>query len=91
MLINIPDEVANQLETLARERGVAVGELLQTLMTHYAAPAGYASLADLAQTARDAGIASAQPVDTAAKSREILKTEYADYLKRRANDDSNRH
>ena len=43
----------------------------------------WGSLADMAQNARQAGLASAQPVDTAARSREILNAEYADDLKRR--------
>ena len=40
-------------------------------------------LANMAQNARQAGLASAQPADTAARSREILNAEYADNLKRR--------
>ena len=43
----------------------------------------WGSLANMAQNARQAGLASAQPVDTAARSREILNAEYADDLKRR--------
>ena len=43
----------------------------------------WGSLADMAQNARQAGLASTQPVDTAARSREILNAEYADDLKRR--------
>ena len=43
----------------------------------------WGSLADMAQNARQAGLASAQLVDTAARSREILNAEYADDLKRR--------
>ena len=43
----------------------------------------WGSLADMAQNARQAGLASTQSVDTAAHSREILNAEYADDLKRR--------
>jgi hypothetical protein len=39
------------------------------------------SLAELAENARQAGLSTPYPVDTAERSREILKTEYADYLK----------
>jgi hypothetical protein len=36
----------------------------------------------LAEKALEAGIRSDKPVDTAARSREILRHEFADYLKR---------
>ena len=61
------------------KRGYSPGEVVDVLTKEY--PPG--SLARFAQVAIKAGMASKQRVDTAANSREILNTEYADYLKRR--------
>ena len=41
------------------------------------------SLARFAQVARQAGLSTREPVDTSARSREILETEFADYIDRR--------
>ena len=82
MLVNIPEDVADRLKKLAQEQGSSVGDVLKTMLNRYA-PELPGSLAEMAQNAREAGLASAQPVDTAERSREILSTEYADYLKRR--------
>lgn len=88
MLLNIPEEMGEQLEQLAQQQGRSILDLLANWINSYQeAPPG--SLAELAQNAREANLASAGEVDTAARSREILNTEYADYLKRRmeSNDD----
>ena len=83
MLMNITNEVAEELETLAARQGSSVNDFLKVLLSRYAPEMETATLADMAENARQAGIASAGPVDTSARSREILSTEYADYLKRR--------
>jgi hypothetical protein len=67
MLINVPEDVAQRLEKLAEAQGSSVGEVLKTLLNRYAP----GSLAEMAQNARDADLASAQPVDTAERSRDI--------------------
>ena len=85
MVINIPEEVALRLEKLAEQQGSTVGDLLRTLLDRYASEIAPGSLAEMAQNAREAGLASDERVDTAGRSREILNTEYADYLKRRRN------
>ncbi|MCY4536851.1 MAG: hypothetical protein OXE52_01330 [Chloroflexi bacterium] len=41
------------------------------------------TLARFAEVARQAGLASKEPVDTSARSREILNAEFADYIDRR--------
>ena len=61
------------------ERGYSPSEVVDVLTKEY--PPG--SLARFAQIAIKAGMASKEPVDTSANSREILNTEYADYLKQR--------
>lgn len=61
------------------KRGYSPSEVVDVLTKEY--PPG--SLARFAQIAIKAGIASKEPVDTSARSREILNTEYADYLKKR--------
>jgi predicted DNA-binding protein len=84
MVINIPEEVALRLERLAEQQGSTVGDLLRTLLDRYASEMPRGSLAEMAQNAREAGLASDERVETAERSREILNTEYADYLKRRS-------
>lgn len=59
--------------------GYSPSEVVDVLTKEY--PPG--SLARFAQVAIKAGMASKEPVDTSARSREILNTEYADYLKNR--------
>ena len=63
----------------AIERGISPSDLSELLEKEY--PPG--SLARFAQVAVKARIASKEKVDTAERSREILNTEYADYLKKR--------
>ena len=84
MVVNIPEEVALRLEKLAEQQGSTVGDLLRTLLDRYASETPPGSLAEMAQNAREAGLASGESVDTAERSREILNAEYADYLKRRS-------
>ena len=62
-----------------KERGMSTSEVVEKLEKEY--PPG--SLARFAQVALKAGMASKEQVDTSAHSREILNTEYADYLKKR--------
>jgi hypothetical protein len=82
MLINIPEDIAQRLEALAAQKGSSVGDLLALLLNRYAPESSVGTLAEMAQNARDAGLASTEIVDTAERSREILNTEYADYLRR---------
>lgn len=67
------------LARLAIERGISPEDLSELLEQEY--PPG--SMGRLAQVAINAGMASNKKVDTAERSREILNTEYADYLKKR--------
>lgn len=85
MVLNIQKEVALRLEKLAEQQGTTVNDVLRTLLDRYAEEAPPGSLAEMARNAREAGLASREPVDTADRSREILNDEYADYLKRRSN------
>lgn len=88
MLMNIPEDIAQRLEALALREGSSVGDLLKTLLNRYAPDTPPGSLAEMAQNAREVGLASVQAVDTAEHSREILNTEYADYLKHRMDKDT---
>lgn len=88
MTIDIPDDVALRLEQLAKQEDADIGELLRDMLERYAndcdsSDKQWATLADLARHAKEAGLASPQPVNTAEQSREILNTEFADYLKSR--------
>ena len=85
MIIDIPEDVALQLEKLAKRNDAEVGDLLRELLERYeperaAKEKRRATGADFARNAKAAGLASPEPVDTSERSREILHTEYADYL-----------
>ena len=83
MKIDISDELGLRLRELAEERNLSVEELLRAMLGRYDIKRDGATLADLARVALEAKLSSEHPVDTSARSREILNTEYADYLKRR--------
>lgn len=85
-LIELPDDIANRLNELAAQQDASVGELIERMLSRYTQPSS-GSLAEMAQNAREANLASVEPVDTAANSREILNNEYADTLKQRIDDD----
>ncbi|MCY3917402.1 MAG: ribbon-helix-helix protein, CopG family [Chloroflexi bacterium] len=90
MTIDIPEDLALRLEELAKRNDADVGDLLRDLLARYederaAKQKRWATGADFARNAKAAGLASPEPVDTSARSREILNTEFADYLKRRSN------
>ena len=85
MTIDIPEDVALRLEKLAKQQDAEIGDLLRDLLNRYADAdeKPWATLADLARHAKELNMASPEPVNTAEHSREILNTEYADYLKSR--------
>lgn len=91
MTIDIPEDVALRLAELAERQDADIGDLLRDMLERYTADEHnrdrkqWATLADLARNAKEARLASPQPVDTAARSREILNTESAAYLKSRTN------
>lgn len=84
MALDIPAELAQRLEEAAEARGLSAGDYLEDLLDGAAPPEKqWATLADLARHAKLLNMASPEPVDTAERSREILNTEFADYLKSR--------
>lgn len=76
-------EMIAKIPTLTHEER---RQLLDALVEALNAPPP-GSLAELAQAALDANLASRETVDTADRSREILSSEYADALKRRTDHD----
>ncbi len=85
MTIDIPQDVALRLEELAKRKDADIGDLLRDWLERYEAEREnddkqWATLADLARHAKAAGLSSPKPVNTAGRSREILNTEFADYL-----------
>jgi metal-responsive CopG/Arc/MetJ family transcriptional regulator len=77
MVIDIPQTVAERLERLAEKQGASIGDVLEALLDRYTeaeTEMPRLSLAALAQNAREAQLASATEVDTAARSREILRS-----------------
>lgn len=90
MTIDIPEDVALRLERLAKQQDADIGDLLRDMIEQYSGQFDVkekrrATTADFARNAIAAEMASPHPVNTADRSREILNTEFADYLKRRAN------
>lgn len=82
MQMDIPDELVRRLEALAQQQNMAVDEVLKRLLDA-AEPAPTGSLAEMARNARQVALASIDQVDTAERSRDILQSEYTDYVKRR--------
>ena len=90
MTIDIPEDIALRLEALAKQQDADIGELLREMIERYANEHDAkekrpATTVEFARNALAAGLSSPHPVDTSERSREILNTEFADYLKRRAN------
>ncbi len=88
MTIDIPEDIALRLEKLAKQNDAEVADLLRDLLERYANESEtddkkWATLADMARHAKELNMASPEPVDTAGRSREILNTEFADYLQSR--------
>ena len=87
MTLNLPDTLIHRIQTLAEQRGETPGQLLERLITQdegekrEPAPRTFAALT---KSAIEAIIgADGPPLDTVERSREILRTEFADYLKSR--------
>lgn len=83
MKIEVSDETGRHLRELAAERNLTIEELISAMLDRYDVKRKGATLADMAANAAKAGLRTPHPVDTAACSREILETEYQDYLMRR--------
>ncbi|MBI1256319.1 MAG: hypothetical protein GC204_02505 [Chloroflexi bacterium] len=78
----IEGEVADQLRDLAQREQRSVESVLKTLLARYMETEASPTLAQLALALAEVGFHSGQK-DTATRSREIIETEYADYLMRR--------
>ena len=83
MKIELSDDTVQHLQDLAAERNLTVEELISAMLDRYDVKRKGVTLADMAANAAKAGLRTPHPVDTAARSREILETEYQDYLMRR--------
>ena len=94
----LPTAIFKRLEDLARAENRTPTEIVEQLLVAYFeeheaatigdmtiedAPPG--SLAALAQAAIRAGIRSEHPVDTSSRVNEIMRTEFADYVRRNMN------
>lgn len=80
------ERIAWQLLDIARRENRSVEAVLDDLLADYQPDTERpkpGTFAALAHSAREANIRTEYPVDTSERSREILNTEYADYLKRR--------
>ncbi|MCY3781761.1 MAG: hypothetical protein OXG78_15715 [Chloroflexi bacterium] len=89
MTIDIPEDIALRLKALAKQYDADINDLLRDMLARYedkpdSKQKRWATGADFARNAKAAGLASPEPVDSSARSREILNTEYADYLYERS-------
>ena len=75
----IEGDVADQLRDLAERQHMTVEAALKSLLERYSDSEPSTTLARLAETLNEGDFHSGQS-DTATRSREILETEYADYL-----------
>ncbi len=90
MRFDIPADLTKRLGEIAKRDEIDVDDLLRHLLERYeddcaVKQKGRATTTDFARNALSAGLSSPHPVDTSERSREILNAEFADYLKRRAN------
>lgn len=95
-MTDLPEALLKQLEEIAEDESRTPADLLESLLSGYiqmrgkkATPKG--TLADLARAAERAGLRSSQPVDTSARSREILEAEFPDYIRRNWNKPQDDH
>ena len=91
MLLEIPEDVAERLKALAKQKDADVGKLLREILNRYESENGakqkqVVTLADMGRNAEEFAKAiqrqnigdNQQPRNTAANSREILKEIYAE-------------
>lgn len=83
----LSDSLIRRIEKVAQEKNLTPAELLERMLDAESASShdeyeGYATLADLAQNARETGLRSEKPVDTSSRVNEIMRTEFADYVRR---------
>lgn len=83
MNIKLADDVAATMQALAERPDVDLNAVLRDALKRYEDDRPWATLADLARHAQELNMASGKPVNTAGNSREILNTEYVDYLRSR--------
>ncbi len=82
----LPENLAIRLHAIAAQQQRSPAAVLDQLLTDYEtrirlpAKRKKGTFATLVQSALDTDIRSDKPVDTASRSREILSTEYVDYL-----------
>lgn len=81
MNIEVSDEVGLQLEELAKERNLTVEELIGAMLDNFDVERRKnGTLADPAKMAKSMNLSTEEAVNTAERSREILQTEYPEYL-----------
>ncbi len=88
MTIDIPEDIVQRLEALAEQNDADISDLLRDMLARFEAECEtgdkqWATLADMARHARELSMSSPEPGDPAGRSREILNTEFADYLQSR--------
>ena len=88
------EDIALRLREIARRENRSIEDVLASLLETYAnfesevdkSEPKPGTFAALAASARRANIRSDKPVDTAARSRQILRDEFPDYIRRPVDD-----
>ena len=91
MTMTLPDELVERLESAARHENVSPQALIERWLAeheHKITSPEPGSFAALAQSAIEANIGGDAARHTVENSREILQSEYADYLKSRMQNDN---
>ncbi len=88
MMLDIPDNIARRLQALAERNDRRVEDVLSEILDQIESKActdetQWATLADLARHAKLMNMASPHAVNIDESSRDILNTEFADYLQER--------
>ena len=88
MNYEIREDLAKRLEALAERDGADFNIMVHMILMNHVTEREkdgkrYATLADLARHAKELNMASPRPSNAAERSREILNTEFVDYLQSR--------
>lgn len=93
--ITFPDELAKRLQQVAERENRTVAEIIEAMLDRYEAeisePSPYTDpLLRIWEMAHEANLTFTEH-DVSTRSREILETEYADYLLKRMRNEDDEH
>lgn len=86
-MTDLPETLLKQLEEIAQDENRTPADLLESLLSGYMQMRGKkvakrGTLADFARAMQQANIGSDHPVDISSRVNEIMRMEFADYVRR---------